>query len=59
MFAWLKHKTELQRLQNSYCKLMKNAYKTAIKDKTKSDLLHKKANEILAQIKKIEGRSIL
>ncbi len=56
MFSWLRNKSELQKLQYTYCKLMKSAYKTAIKDKSKSDMLHKKANEILIQIKKIEGR---
>ncbi len=57
MFAWLKHKTELQKLQYSYCKLMKSAYKTALTDKNKSDQLHIKATEILNQIKKIESQS--
>ncbi|GGX08591.1 Lacal_2735 family protein [Aquimarina muelleri] len=54
MFPWLKNKTELQKLQYHYCKLMKNAYKLALTDKDKSDQLHKKANEILVKIKKIE-----
>ncbi|WP_103070825.1 Lacal_2735 family protein [Aquimarina sediminis] len=57
MFGWLKHKTELEKLQYNYCKLMKSAYKLALKDKSKSDQLHKEANEILIQIKRIEGQS--
>ncbi len=58
MFGWLRNKSELQKLQSAYCKLMRSAYKTAVKDKSKSDLLHKKANEILTQIKEIESHSI-
>lgn len=56
MFAWLKNKTELQKLQYHYCRLMKSAYKLALTDKDKSDQLHKKANEILEEIKKMEGQ---
>ncbi len=59
MLAWLKNRTELQRLQQNYCKIMKNAYKLALTDKEKSDQLHEKANEILSQIRKIEGQSVL
>lgn len=57
MFTWLKNKTELQKLQYSYCKLMKSAYKLALKDKDKSDQLHQEADKILTQIKRIEGQS--
>ncbi len=57
MFIWLKNKTELQKLQYHYCKLMKNAYKLALTDKEKSDQLHEQADEILIQIKKLEGRT--
>ncbi|MEW7292578.1 Lacal_2735 family protein [Aquimarina sp. 2304DJ70-9] len=57
MFSWLRNKSELQKLQSAYCKLMRSAYKTAVKDKSKSDLLHEQANEILMQIKKIENHS--
>lgn len=55
MFAWLRNKTELQKLQYHYCKLMKNAYELALTDRDKSDQLHKKANEILNEIKKWKG----
>ncbi|MBP2833471.1 Lacal_2735 family protein [Aquimarina sp. U1-2] len=58
MLAWFKHRTHLQKLQNDYCKMMKNAYKLALTDKEKSDQIHEKANKILAQIKKIESQSI-
>ncbi|AXT63250.1 Lacal_2735 family protein [Aquimarina sp. AD10] len=59
MFAWIKQKTELQKLQHAYCKLMKHAYKLALTDKSKSDRLHDEANQILSQIKKIENQSVL
>ncbi|MBQ0736336.1 Lacal_2735 family protein [Aquimarina celericrescens] len=58
MFAWFKNRTELQRLQYDYCKMMKSAYKLALTDKDKSDQIHEKANKLLSQIKKIESQSI-
>ncbi|WP_062059808.1 Lacal_2735 family protein [Aquimarina longa] len=56
MFTWLKNKTELQRLQYNYCKLMKSSYKLALTNKQKSDQLHERANQIMLQIKEIEGQ---
>ncbi|MBQ4820400.1 Lacal_2735 family protein [Aquimarina sp. MMG016] len=55
MLGWLKHKTQLQKLEDKYCKLMKNSYQVALKDKDKSDAIHKKANQILHQIKKLQN----
>ncbi|MFD2565280.1 Lacal_2735 family protein [Aquimarina rubra] len=49
--------TDLQKLQKRYCRLMKNAYNLAIKDKAKSDLLHAEANKILIEIKNIEHQA--
>jgi len=54
MFNWSKDKTDLQKLQKQYCRLMKSAYNLAIKNKEKSDRLHDEANQVLAEIKKIE-----
>ncbi|WP_299437945.1 Lacal_2735 family protein [uncultured Aquimarina sp.] len=54
MFNWSKDKTDLKKLQKQYCRLMKSAYNLAIKNKEKSDRLHDEANQILAEIKKIE-----
>ncbi|WP_299257344.1 Lacal_2735 family protein [uncultured Aquimarina sp.] len=54
MFYWPKNKTDLQKLQKRYCRLMKNAYNLAIKDKEKSDLMHEEANKILTEIKQME-----
>ncbi len=59
MFAWLRNKTELQKLQYKYCRMIKNAYKLALTDKKRSDQLHEKASELLSQIKKMESQSIL
>ncbi len=50
MFIWSKSKSELQKLQEMYCKLMKSSYEVALRDKRKSDELHKKAHQILSQI---------
>ncbi len=57
MVAWFKSKSELQKLQDIYCKLMKSSYKLAVKNKAKSDQLHQEADEILSQIKKIEQQN--
>ncbi len=54
MLKWIREKTELQKLQLQYCKLMKRSYQTAIKDKQKSDFLHDQAHKILLEIQKIE-----
>lgn len=54
MSVWFRNKNELQKLQSNYCKLMKSSYKLALKDKSKSDELHEKADKIMAQIKQIE-----
>ncbi|WP_299213710.1 Lacal_2735 family protein [uncultured Aquimarina sp.] len=56
-YWWSKDKTDLQKLQKRYCRLIKNAYNLAIKDKEKSDLLHEEANKILTEIKKMEHRA--
>ncbi len=55
MFSWIKRKSKLQKLQHDYCRLMKNAYKLALKDKNKSDVLHQEAEKILLEIRKIEN----
>lgn len=56
MFDWLKNKSELEKLENSYSKLMKNAYIIALNDVEKSNQLHQKADTILNQIKTIENK---
>ncbi|MHA7058281.1 Lacal_2735 family protein [Aquimarina sp. M1] len=54
MFYWYKEKTDLEKLQKRYSRLMKSAYNLAIKDKVRSDLLHEEASKILLEIKKIQ-----
>ncbi|WP_344929105.1 Lacal_2735 family protein [Aquimarina addita] len=58
MFSWLKEETELQKLQKRYCRLMKNAYNLAIKDKNKSDQLHDEASRIMSRINKLEHQQL-
>ncbi|WP_152537418.1 Lacal_2735 family protein [Aquimarina pacifica] len=50
MFIWSRNRSELQKLQDTYCKLMKSSYKISLRDKNKSDELHRRANQILNQI---------
>ncbi|WP_405205569.1 Lacal_2735 family protein [Aquimarina sp. LLG6339-5] len=57
MFYWTKDKSNLDKLQKRYCRLMKNAYNLAIKNKEKSDLLHKEASKLLIEIKKLQHQS--
>lgn len=54
LFNWLKEETELQKLQKRYCRLMKNAYNLAIKDKIKSDQLHEEASKIMSKINQLK-----
>lgn len=54
MFVRIGKKNELARLRHTYTKLMKQAYKIAIKDRDKSNEIHEKACEILQRIKEIE-----
>jgi len=56
MIPWFKNRNELQRLQYTYCKMIKNAYELALTDKEKSDRIHVKANQILSEIKRIESQ---
>ncbi|AXT56208.1 Lacal_2735 family protein [Aquimarina sp. MMG015] len=57
MFYWTKDKSNLDKLQKRYCRLMKNAYNLAIKNKEKSDLLHEEASKLLIEIKKLQHQS--
>ncbi|SEL78800.1 hypothetical protein SAMN04487910_3254 [Aquimarina amphilecti] len=57
MFYWPRDKSNLEKLQKRYCRLMKTAYNLAIKNKEKSDLIHDEANKILIEIKKLKHQS--
>ncbi len=54
MFHWYKYKTDLLKLQERYCKLMKSVYYIAIKNREKSDRLHEEADKVLRKIRKLE-----
>lgn len=57
MLNRLKNKTRLQKLQSQYCKMMKSAYHTALKDKVKSDKIHEEAHLILREITKLKSHN--
>jgi len=59
MITWFKYRNELEKLQYTYGKMMKNAFELAIKDKEKSDQLHLEAGKLLSEIKKIESQTSL
>ncbi len=50
MFGWFKKKTEKEKLQERYEKLLKEAYKTSHIDRRKSDELYAQADELAKQI---------
>ncbi|TPN84654.1 Lacal_2735 family protein [Aquimarina algicola] len=57
MLNWFKHKTELQKLQHSYCKLIKCSYEIALKDREKSEQIRKEADKILLRIRELEDKT--
>jgi len=59
MFSLLLHKTELQKLQDRYCRLMRSSYDIALTDKKRSDLIHDEAQRILDEIHKLKEESLL
>ncbi|WP_341199598.1 Lacal_2735 family protein [Croceibacter atlanticus] len=52
-----KNKSSLDKLKDKYTYLMRKSYNTAIKDKQKSDVLNKKADLVLREIKRLETQS--
>lgn len=56
MFYWSKDKSDLEKLQKRYCRLMKSSYIIALKDKEKSDHLNEEANKLLIEIKKLDHK---
>ncbi|MBW1298238.1 Lacal_2735 family protein [Aquimarina litoralis] len=53
MFYWSKEKSDLEKLQKRYCRLMKSSYTIALKDKEKSDSINEEASRVLIEIKKL------
>lgn len=56
MLNWLKQKTEIEKLKERYCQLMKKSFKTALKDRKKSEKLRKEAKVIYDRIKKYDSQ---
>ena len=52
-----KNKSSLDKLKDKYTYLMRKSYNTAIKDKQKSDVLNKRADLVLREIKRLETQS--
>ena len=52
-----KNKSSLDKLKDKYTYLMRKSYNTAIKDKQKSDVLNKRADLVLREIKRLEAQS--
>lgn len=57
MFGLFKKKTEIEKLQEKYEKLMKEAFNLSKVDRAKSDLKTAEANEILDQIDALKSKS--
>ncbi|WP_378187030.1 Lacal_2735 family protein [Aquimarina sp. W85] len=55
MITWLKNRNRLQRLRNKYCRLMKNSFVIALKDKHKSDQINTEACALLKEIRRLES----
>ncbi|WP_438989019.1 Lacal_2735 family protein [Polaribacter sp.] len=57
MFGIFKKKTEEEKLQEKYKKLMEEAYKLQSINRSDSDTKYKEADDILKKIEAIQGKS--
>lgn len=57
MFGLFKKKSEVEKLQDKYKKLMEDAYKLQSINRTDSDTKYKEADDILKKIEAIQGKS--
>ncbi|WP_298766000.1 Lacal_2735 family protein [uncultured Polaribacter sp.] len=57
MFGLFKKKSEVDKLQDKYKKLMEDAYKLQSINRTDSDTKYKEADDILKKIEAIQGKS--
>ncbi|MEN8965130.1 MAG: Lacal_2735 family protein [Polaribacter sp.] len=57
MFGIFKKKTEEEKLQEKYKKLMEEAYKLQSINRSDSDTKYKEADDILKKIEAIHGKS--
>lgn len=56
MFGLFKKKSEVEKLQEKYKKLMEDAYKLQSINRTDSDTKYKEADDILKEIEAIQGK---
>lgn len=54
MLKWFKNKSELDKLKERYCRLMKKSFKIALRDRKRSDKLRKEAKVLYDRIKKYD-----
>lgn len=57
MFGLFKKKSEVEKLQDKYKKLMEEAYKLQSINRTDSDTKYKEADDILKKIEAIQEKS--
>ncbi|WP_299017435.1 Lacal_2735 family protein [uncultured Polaribacter sp.] len=57
MFGLFKKKSEVDKLQDKYKKLMEEAYKLQSINRTDSDAKYKEADDILKQIESLQSKS--
>lgn len=57
MFGIFKKKTEVEKLQEKYKKLMEEAYKLQSINRTDSDSKYKEADDILKEIETLQAKS--
>ena len=57
MFGLFKKKTELEKLQDKYAKLIEEAYKLSHTDRAASDLKNAEANEVLNRIDELKKKA--
>ena len=55
MFGLFKKKSELEKLQESYQKLMSEAHRLSTINRSESDQKHQEANEILKKIEQLKS----
>ncbi|MDX6747705.1 Lacal_2735 family protein [Polaribacter sp. PL03] len=57
MFGLFKKKSEVEKLQEKYKKIMEDAYKLQSINRTDSDTKYKEADDILKEIGVLQGKS--
>jgi len=50
MAIWFRKKSKIEKLKKKYTFLMKQSFKTSLKDREKSDKIHRQADKIFKEI---------